>query len=105
MKNINNPDLQELADIAAQFIKAREGQHGSMQRAAAALGVGGSLGLPALAGVSAGGRAANSALNSNALRDLMLQPRNPLLGEAPMGMITQGVRRTAPLLIPGEKAQ
>jgi hypothetical protein len=33
MKNIRNPQMQELADIAAQFVKPREGQHGAAQRA------------------------------------------------------------------------
>lgn len=72
MKNINNPQLQELADIASQFIKPREAQHGSMQRGFAALGVGGIAGAPALAGTIAGGRVINSALNSQTARNLMM---------------------------------
>lgn len=72
MKNINNEPLQEIADIAAQFVKPREGQHGGAQRAlvGAAAAFGG--GIPAtVAGIGAG-RAANTALNSNRLRNLML---------------------------------
>jgi hypothetical protein len=64
LQHINNPELQTLADIAAQFIKPRESQHGAMQRAAASLGVGSLAGLPALAGTVAGGRALNAALQS-----------------------------------------
>lgn len=72
MKNIGNNDLQELADISAQFLKAREGQHGAAQR----VGIGGLmtlLGGPAgLATGMAAGRATNSALNSNALKGLIM---------------------------------
>lgn len=76
MKNINNEPLQEIADIAAQFVKPREGQHGGAQRAlvGAAAAFGG--GIPATAAGIGAGRAANSVLNSNRLRSLML-------GEAP----------------------
>lgn len=71
MKNINNEPLQELADIAAQFVKQREGQHGGAQRAAAA-GITAVLGGPAgLAALSGGGRVANMALNSNTLKNAM----------------------------------
>ncbi len=76
LKNIGNKDLQELADISAQFLKGREGQHGAMQRvglgaAGASLG-----GLPALAGGMAAGRAANATLNSNMLKNLMMGQPN-----------------------------
>jgi len=71
MKNINNDSLQELADIASQFVKPREGQHGAMQRAlvggASALH-GGPAGLAALA---AGGRGINATLNSDAARSFV----------------------------------
>lgn len=79
MKHINNTDMQEIADIAAQFVKPREGQHGAMQRGFAAMGIGGSMGLPALAGVSAGGRVVNSMLNSNAVKNFILN-QNALPG-------------------------
>lgn len=72
MKNLRNKDLQELADISAQFLKAREGQHGAAQRAAAGLGVGGFAGLPALAGTVAAGRFANAGLNSQAAKNFIL---------------------------------
>jgi hypothetical protein len=87
LKHINNPDLQELADIAAQFVKSREGQHGSMQRAAAALGIGGSVGLPGLVASMAAGRAANSALNSNVMKGMVTG--QPQIGNA--------LQRVAPL--------
>lgn len=74
MPNINNQPLQELADIAAQFVKGREGQHGAMQRVAVG-GVGASIGLPALPALATGigiARGANSALNSNTLKKMMI---------------------------------
>jgi hypothetical protein len=98
MKNIRNPEMQELADIAAQFVKPREGQHGAAQRAlvgAAGFSVGG---VPGLVGGMTLGRGANMALNSNAARGLLMGPR-PLLGEPEaLGLLTQGAYRTAPLL-------
>lgn len=72
LKNINNQPLQELADIAAQFVKPREGQHGAMQRAVVA-GTAAMTGGPAgLAGLAAGGRGANMLLNSDAARNAAL---------------------------------
>lgn len=74
LKNINNGELQEIADIAAQFVKPRETQHGAMQRAVVGLGAGLTGGLPGMAAVGAAGRAANTALNSNALRTIAGMP-------------------------------
>ncbi|WP_307702025.1 lytic transglycosylase domain-containing protein [Variovorax paradoxus] len=69
MKNINNPELQELADISAQFLKSREGAHGAAQRVGAgAL----TLGLTGPGGLAAGmatGRGANMLLNSNMVKN------------------------------------
>jgi len=76
MRNINNPDLQELADIAAQFLKGRESPHGAMQRVAigGAMTGAGAVSAPLVAGGTiAAGRAANTLLNSNALRNLMVR--------------------------------
>lgn len=79
MKNINNQQLQELADIAAQFVKGREGAHGAAQRAAAGI-AGAYVAGPAALGASvAAGRAANAALNSNTLRNVMLGNTNPAI--------------------------
>lgn len=99
MKNINNADLQELADISAQFLKPREGQHGAAQRAAAGLGVGSFAGLPALGGAIAAGRVTNSALNSNALKNAVLG-RTMLSGgtNALLNALEQGGYRTAPVV-------
>lgn len=82
MKNIRNPDLQELADIAARFLKPREGEHGAAQRAFAALGAGalgtgaaymGSLAMPAsIAGGAALGRALNMGLNNGVVKNAVL---------------------------------
>ena len=71
-----NPELGELSDIAAQFLKSREGPHGAAQRvglgligipAATATGT-----IPVAAGMVAGGRAANMALNSQTMKNAML---------------------------------
>jgi hypothetical protein len=102
MKNIRNPQMQELADIAAQFVRPREGQHGAAQRAlvgAAGFGVGG---VPGLLGGMAVGRGANMALNSRTARGLLLSPAGQMIGEPEaMGLLTRGAYRALPLL-PGE---
>lgn len=74
MRNINNKDLQELADISAQFLKPREGQHGAMQRVAmGVLGASVGSGNPGmLAAGLAGGRGANALLNSNMIKNAMM---------------------------------
>lgn len=73
-----NPEVSDLAKIAATFAKGRESPHGAMQRVTigsgiAALGGGALAGLavPVAAGLTVG-RGANMALNSNALRNVML---------------------------------
>jgi hypothetical protein len=89
LQNINNKPLQEIADIAAQFVKPRESQHGAMQRAVVGLS-GATLGGPL--GVAAGavtGRTANSLLNSShALKFLMKEPGS-------QGAISSGVSNLA----------
>lgn len=87
MKNINNADLQELADIAAQFLTTRESNHGALQRlviGGGAAGAAGGLGaLPMLPVAAGAGRATNALLNSNAARSLALgQPMNLIGGGA-----------------------
>lgn len=76
LKHINNPDLQELADIAAQFLRTRESPHGALQRlviGGAAAGTAGGLGALPMLPVAAGlGRGVNAALNSNALKNAAL---------------------------------
>lgn len=102
MKNIGNNDLQELADISAQFLKAREGQHGAAQR----VGIGGLMtmlgGAPGLAAGMAAGRATNTALNSNALKGLIMgQPvtaQNRLLELIASPEAQQLGYRSAPLM-------
>jgi hypothetical protein len=98
MKNINSPDLQELADISAQFLTSRESPHGAMQRlviGSTALGVGTPLGaLPIAAGTMGAGRLTNSLLNSNMARQAVLG--QPLTAPANGGLL--GLTRTAPLL-------
>jgi hypothetical protein len=94
LKNINNPELQELADIAAQFVKPREGMHGSMQRGFAAMGIGTALGPYALGATAAAGRGANIALNSEAMRSTLLglprQQTPGLLGNLKRGTVRLG---------------
>lgn len=78
MKNINNQELQDLADVAAQFLKSRESPHGAAQRVvmgglAAAAGAGGlATGtLPFVAAGMGAGRATNTALNSQLLKNMI----------------------------------
>lgn len=106
MRNINNPQMQELADIAAQFVKPREGAHGAAQRVYGSLGsaglgamtVGGPLGAAlGLGATMAGGRAANSLLNSQAGRNFVLQQPG-LLGNLPLSNTTRGLLSVAPVL-------
>jgi hypothetical protein len=98
-KNINNPALQELADIAAQFIKAREGQHGAMQRAVIGAGTAATAGPAGLVGGAVVGRTANSALNSNALRRAVLgQPQPNALQLLANPRLSQFAYRSAPVL-------
>ena len=70
-------ELQDAADIAATFLKTREAPHGSLQRimqvATGPVAAVGAAFNPWLVGsVVAGGRATNGALNSTALRNLVL---------------------------------
>lgn len=109
MRNINNPQMQELADIAAQFVKPREGAHGAAQRVYGAGGaglaaLGAAAGVPGgaaaalgAAGLLAGGRAANSTLKSEALAKMLLKPRD-IGAIEPLGLLTQTAIRAAPQL-------
>lgn len=93
MKNINNPELQDLADIAAQFLKPRESQHGAMQRVLVGGVAGSTAGLPALAGGAIAGRLTNKALNSETAKRLALgQVKAPTLSNNAVS-----VARTVPL--------
>lgn len=96
LKGLKNPDLSELSDIAAQFLRTRESPHGAAQRVVMGglgLSAAGATGtLPLVPAVIAGGRAANSALNSNTVKSLVLgngQPTNyGRLLENPAGRAT-----------------
>jgi len=76
MKGIRNPELQDLADISAQFLKAREGQHGAAQRAVVGGLAGYAGGIPALVGGAAVGRGINTALNSELAKKAALGKLN-----------------------------
>jgi hypothetical protein len=97
MPNINNPALQEVADIAAQFVKAREGQHGAMQRAMAGLATA-SLGGPmGLAAGAAAGRGTNMLLNSSVTKNALTGQINPAVENA----LTEALKltyKTAPTI-------
>jgi hypothetical protein len=89
MKDIMNPDLQDLADISAQFLKAREGQHGAMQRAVVGTSAGYFGGPAALAAGVALGRGANMALNSNLAKKAALgQINGPKLTKEELKALT-----------------
>lgn len=98
LKQTSNPQLNELADIAAQFVKPREGQHGAAQRAFVGLGGAYLGGLPGLAAGAAAGRATNMALNSQAMRGLLSGPVPQQAVEQPMGLLGMGAYRSLPLL-------
>lgn len=103
MKNIGNPDLQDLADISAQFLKSRESPHGSMQRiflgGLGAAGAGTGAVSPLLfGGAMAAGRGANAALNSNTLRNLLL--RAPSQGGGLLSHGAEQANKILPLLVP-----
>ncbi|WP_213941183.1 hypothetical protein [Pseudomonas sp. dw_612] len=103
MKNIGNPELQDLADISAQFLKSRESPHGAMQRlmlgGLGAGGVGSGFVSPLLlGGAMAAGRGANSALNSNAMRNMLLRPPSPGGGLLSVG--AEKANKILPLLVP-----
>lgn len=99
MRNIRNPELQELADIAAQFLRPREGQHGAAQRimAGALMGVG--AGVPAATASVGVGRLANTLLNSNSARNMMLgQQSNSALANALREALPATAARMAPVI-------
>lgn len=99
MKNINNAELQELADISAQFLKSREGAHGAAQRVGAgAL----TLGLTGPGGLAAGmatGRTANMLLNSGLMRNAVsgAPQNNRLLQLARSPEVEKLLYRSAPV--------
>lgn len=99
MKNIRNDRMQELADIAAQFVKPRESQHGAMQRAVVGLGAASTGGLPGLLGGATVGRATNGLLNSNLARGLVTGEISPTLGLLADPELVQMGYRTAPALL------
>jgi hypothetical protein len=102
MKNIKNSQVQELANIAAQFVKPRENAHGAAQRVV--LGTGAALGglvspgaIPALTAGAVLGRGANTALNSQMAKNFVLGG-NGLVGEPEtLGLLTRGAYRALPL--------
>lgn len=100
MKNIGNKDLQELADISAQFLKAREGQHGAMQRVSLG-GLAAFTGYPgALATGVVAGRSANALLNSNMLKNAVMgrpSGSNRLLDMITDPRLQQQAYRAAPV--------
>jgi hypothetical protein len=77
LPNINNQPLQEIADIAAQFVKPREGQHGAMQRAAAGIIGTMAAGPGAMAAGAAAGRGVNALMNSRTLTNTITGFQQP----------------------------
>lgn len=103
MKNIGNPELQDLADISAQLLKSRESPHGAMQRlmlgGLGAVGAGsGAMSPVLLGGAMAAGRGANAALNSTALRNMLL--KTPSKGGGLLSIGAEKANRLLPLLAP-----
>lgn len=103
MKNIGNPELQDLADISAQFLRSRESPHGAMQRlmlgSLGAAGAGSGFVPPLLlGGAMVAGRGANAALNSNTLRGLLMRP--PSQGPGLLSIGAEKANKVLPLLGP-----
>lgn len=103
MKNIRNPELQDLADISAQFLRSRESPHGAMQRlmlgGLGTVSAGSGLVSPLLFGSAmAAGRGANAALNSNSLKSMLMRSPNQAPGLLSMG--AEKVNKVLPLLAP-----
>lgn len=99
MKNINNPELQELADISAQFLKSREGAHGAAQRVGAGALALGLTGPQGLAAGMATGRGANMLLNSSMMKNAVTgtPQTNGLLQFARSPEVEQLLYRGAPV--------
>lgn len=95
-KGVRGKDLQELADISAQFLKSRESPHGAMQRAFfGGIGMGTAGGIPGVVAGTVVGRGVNSALNSNAVRQMLLKESQPALENSLARLLAT---RTAPVL-------
>lgn len=101
MKGINNQELQELADIAAQFLKTRENPHGAAQRVVMGAALAATHDftgiLPAIA--VGGGRASNMLLNSNSVKNAMLgrsQPGRNLLADPAMRALIYETNQGSP---------
>ena len=104
IRGAKSQDLQDVADIAAQFAKTRESPHGAAQRVfLGALGLGGPVAaagagaagymVPALAGagVMGAGRVASEVLRSRLLAQLLMNP------QAAESMIATPLARTVPV--------
>jgi len=86
IKSSHNPEINDLKDIAHQFMKTRESPHGAAQRVTLG-GLGSALtgyagGIPAIVGGMAAGNVTNRALSSKAARKLAINGINPNRGIA-----------------------
>lgn len=105
MRDINNPQMQELADIAAQFVRQRESQHGAAQRVVLGTGaglaglMGGGIvgGAAGIAGAGVLGRGANALLNSDMARNVVLGNAAPAVENA-LARLLPATYRAAPVI-------
>lgn len=86
IKSTHNPEINDLKDIAYQFMKTRESPHGAAQRVTLG-GLGSALtgyagGIPAIVGGMAAGNVTNRALSSKVARKLAINGINPNRGIA-----------------------
>jgi hypothetical protein len=86
IKSTHNPEINDLKDIAHQFMRTRESPHGAAQRVTLG-GLGSALtgyagGIPAIVGGMAAGNVTNRALSSKAARKLAINGINPNRGIA-----------------------
>lgn len=96
LPNVRSEELNDIADIAAQFGRTRENPHGAAQRAFIGAAIASLGGLPAYALGVAGGRATNTALNSNVLRNMLLQEQNPQINSL-INNVQPLIYRSAPI--------
>ena len=77
LRNVKDPNLRDIIDIAAQFGRTREAPHGAAQRVTLGALAGpmayATGQVPLALGAMAGGRLANTALNSQMIKNAMLQ--------------------------------
>lgn len=98
MRDIRNPELQELADIAAQFLRPRESQHSAAQRAFAGLTAGVFAGPAALSGGMLAGNVTNRLLDSQLGRNAIMSRPGQTAIDSSLNRLLPLTYRAAPVI-------